>query len=95
IEKTVVNPDTRVHKLTDDDVAKIRACIEDGYTVEGNLRGEINMNIKRLVDIGSYRGLRHRRGLPVRGQRTKTNARSRKGPKRAIGGLKRKPPGKK
>ncbi|MDH3891456.1 MAG: 30S ribosomal protein S13 [candidate division Zixibacteria bacterium] len=95
IEKTGVNPDTRVHKLTDDDVAKIRACIEDGYTVEGNLRGEINMNIKRLVDIGSYRGLRHRRGLPVRGQRTKTNARSRKGPKRAIGGLKRKPPGKK
>ena len=95
IEKTGVNPDTRVHKLTDDDVAKIRACIEDDYAVEGNLRGEINMNIKRLVDIGSYRGLRHRRSLPVRGQRTKTNARSRKGPKRAIGGLKRKPPGKK
>ena len=95
IEKTGVNPDTRVHKLTDDDVAKIRACIEDDYNVEGVLRGEINMNIKRLVDIGSYRGLRHRRSLPVRGQRTKTNARSRKGPKRAIGGLKRKPPGKK
>ena len=95
IEKTGVNPDTRVHKLTDDDVAKIRACIEDDYAEEGSLRGEVNMNIKRLVDIGSYRGLRHRRGLPVRGQRTKTNARSRKGPKRAIGGLKRKPPGKK
>lgn len=95
IEKTGVNPDTRVQKLTDEDVAKIRACIETDYDVEGSLRGEINMNIKRLVDIGSYRGLRHRRGLPVRGQRTKTNARSRKGPKRAIGGLKRKPPGKK
>ncbi len=95
LEKTGVNPDTRVNKLSDEDIAKIRGCIERDYTVEGNLRGEINMNIKRLVDIGSYRGLRHRRGLPVRGQRTKTNARSRKGPKRAIGGLKRKPPGKK
>lgn len=95
LEKTGVTPETRVHKLTDEDVAKLRGCIEEDYTVEGSLRGEINMNIKRLVDIGSYRGLRHRRGLPVRGQRTKTNARTRKGPKRAIGGLKRKPPGKK
>jgi len=95
LEKTGVNPDTRVHKLTDEEVAKLRGCIENNYTVEGSLRGEINMNIKRLVDIGSYRGLRHRRGLPVRGQRTKTNARTRKGPKRAIGGLKKKPPGKK
>jgi small subunit ribosomal protein S13 len=95
LEKTGVTPETRVHKLTDDDVAKLRGCIEEDYDVEGSLRGEINMNIKRLVDIGSYRGLRHRRGLPVRGQRTKTNARTRKGPKRAIGGLKRKPPGKK
>lgn len=95
LEKSGVVPETRVHKLTDEDVAKLRSCIEEDYTVEGNLRGEINMNIKRLVDIGSYRGLRHRRGLPVRGQRTKTNARTRKGPKRAIGGLKRKPPGKK
>ncbi len=95
LEKTGVTPETRVHKLTDEDVAKLRGCIEDDYDVEGSLRGEINMNIKRLVDIGSYRGLRHRRGLPVRGQRTKTNARTRKGPKRAIGGLKRKPPGKK
>lgn len=95
LEKTGVTPETRVHKLTDEDVAKLRGCIEKDYDVEGSLRGEINMNIKRLVDIGSYRGLRHRRGLPVRGQRTKTNARTRKGPKRAIGGLKRKPPGKK
>jgi small subunit ribosomal protein S13 len=95
LEKTGVSPETRVHKLTDEDVAKLRGCIENDYTVEGGLRGEINMNIKRLVDIGSYRGLRHRRGLPVRGQRTKTNARTRKGPKRAIGGLKKKPPGKK
>lgn len=95
LEKTGVSPETRVHKLTDEEVAKLRGCIENDYTVEGGLRGEINMNIKRLVDIGSYRGLRHRRGLPVRGQRTKTNARTRKGPKRAIGGLKKKPPGKK
>jgi small subunit ribosomal protein S13 len=95
LEKTGVTAETRVHKLTDEDVAKLRGCIEEDYDVEGSLRGEINMNIKRLVDIGSYRGLRHRRGLPVRGQRTKTNARTRKGPKRAIGGLKRKPPGKK
>lgn len=95
LKKTGVNPDTRVHKLTDEDVAKLRSCIEEDYAVEGNLRGQINMNIKRLIDIGSYRGLRHRRGLPVRGQRSKTNARTQKGPKRAIGGLKKKPPGKK
>jgi small subunit ribosomal protein S13 len=95
LKKTGVNPDTRVHKLTDEDVAKLRSCIEEDYAVEGNLRGQINMNIKRLIDIGSYRGLRHRRGLPVRGQRSKTNARTQKGPKRSIGGLKKKPPGKK
>jgi len=95
IKKTGVDPTTRVHKLTDEEVAKLRAVIENDYTVEGNLRGEISMNIKRLIDIGSYRGLRHRRGLPVHGQRTKTNARTRKGPRRAIGGLKRKPVGKK
>jgi len=95
LEKTGVNPDTRVNKLTDDDVSKLRAVIENEYTVEGALRGEINMNIKRLVDIGSYRGLRHRRGLPVRGQRTKTNARTSKGPKRSVGGLKKKAPAKK
>jgi len=95
LKKTGVNPDTRVHALTDEDVTKLRKAIEDDYNIEGSLRGEISMNIKRLVDIGSYRGLRHRRGLPVRGQRTKTNARTRKGPRRAIGGLKKRPPGKK
>jgi small subunit ribosomal protein S13 len=95
LKKTGVNPDTRVHALTDEDVTKLRQAIENDYNIEGSLRGEISMNIKRLVDIGSYRGLRHRRGLPVRGQRTKTNARTRKGPRRAIGGLKKRPPGKK
>jgi small subunit ribosomal protein S13 len=90
LQKTGVNPDTRVNKLADDEVAKLRNIIENDYTIEGNLRTEISMNIKRLIDIGSYRGLRHRRGLPVRGQRTKTNARTRKGPRRAIGGLKKK-----
>ncbi len=95
LAKTKVSPDTRVNKLTDDEVARLRSVIENDYNVEGTLRGEISMNIKRLIDVGSYRGLRHRRGLPVRGQRTKTNARTRKGPRRAIGGLKRKPPGKK
>ncbi|HOP08236.1 MAG TPA: 30S ribosomal protein S13 [candidate division Zixibacteria bacterium] len=95
LQKTGINPDTRVNKLTDEEVAKLRNVIENEYNVEGNLRGEISMNIKRLIDIGSYRGLRHRRGLPCHGQRTKTNARTRKGPKRAIGGLKKKPPGKK
>lgn len=94
LDKTGVDPNTRVHSLTEDDVSKLRAVIENDYTVEGNLRGQINMNIKRLVDIGSYRGLRHRRGLPCHGQRTKTNARTRKGPRRAIGGLKKKPVGK-
>jgi small subunit ribosomal protein S13 len=90
LKKTGVSPDTRVNKLTDDEVARLRGAIETDYTVEGSLRGEISMNIKRLIDIGSYRGLRHRRGLPVRGQRTKTNARTRKGPRRSIGGLKKK-----
>jgi len=93
--KTGIDPDLRVNKLSDEDVTKLRKVIENDYDVEGNLRSEIQMNIKRLVDIGSYRGLRHRRGLPVHGQRTKTNSRTRKGPKRAIGGLKRKPVGKK
>ncbi len=80
-----VDPDRRVKDLTEDDVAKIRSVIEQDFKVEGALRAEINMNIKRLIDIGSYRGLRHRRGLPVRGQRTKTNARTRKGPRKTIG----------
>ena len=88
---TDVNPDTRVNKLTEEDVIKLRNTIENDYKVEGSLRGEIAMNIKRLIDIGSYRGLRHRRGLPVRGQRTKTNARTRKGPRRTVAGRKRAP----
>ena len=92
LAKTGVSPDARVHQLSDADVAKLRAAIETDYTVEGALRAEISMNIKRLIDIGSYRGLRHRRGLPVRGQRTKTNARTRKGPRRSVGGLKKKAP---
>ena len=95
LRKTGIDPNKRVTKLTDEEVAKLRAVIENEYTIEGALRGEISMNIKRLIDIGSYRGLRHRRALPVRGQRTRTNARTRKGPRRSIGGLKRKPVAKK
>ena len=95
LAKTGINPDTRVNKLTEEEVAKLRSVIENDYNVEGNLRTEISMNIKRLIDIGSYRGVRHRRGLPCHGQRTKTNSRTRKGPKRQIGGLKKKPVGKK
>jgi small subunit ribosomal protein S13 len=91
LAETGVNPDTRVNKLTEEDVIKLRSTIENNYKVEGSLRSEIAMNIKRLIDIGSYRGLRHRRGLPVRGQRTKTNARTRKGPKRTVAGRKRAP----
>ena len=79
-----VNPDTRVKDLTDDEVSKIRQIIEDEGAVEGDLRKETAMNIKRLIEIGSYRGLRHRRNLPVRGQRTHTNARTRKGPRRGT-----------
>ena len=88
---TGVNPDTRVNRLTEEDVIKLRNTIENEYKVEGGLRSEVAMNIKRLIDIGSYRGLRHRRGLPVRGQRTKTNARTRKGPKRTVAGKKKAP----
>jgi small subunit ribosomal protein S13 len=91
LKKTGISADTRVNKLTEEDVSKLRAVIENDYKVEGSLRGEISMNIKRLIDIGSYRGLRHRRGLPLRGQRTKTNARTRKGPKRTVAGKKRAP----
>ncbi|MDD3930923.1 MAG: 30S ribosomal protein S13 [Clostridiaceae bacterium] len=81
-----INPDTRVKDLTDEDITKIRDTIENGYMIEGDLRRTIAMNIKRLTEIGCYRGRRHRTGLPVRGQRTKTNARTRKGPKRTIAG---------
>ena len=86
---TGVNPDTRVKNLTDDEAQKLRAELENNYKVEGDLRREISMNIKRLMDIGCYRGLRHRMGLPVRGQHTKTNARTRKGPKRTVAGKKK------
>ena len=85
-----VNPDTRVKDLTEAETDKIRDIIADTYQVEGDLRREIAVNIKRLNEIGCYRGIRHRRGLPVRGQRTKTNARTRKGPKRTISGKKKK-----
>ena len=89
LEQTGINPDTRVRDLTDDEVSRLREIIEREMRVEGDLRREVGMNIKRLMDIGCYRGLRHRRGMPVRGQRTKTNARTRRGPKRAMGVRKR------
>ena len=85
LEKTGINPDTRVKDLTEEEAGKIRKVIENDYLVEGDLRREVNMNIKRLMEIGCYRGIRHRRGLPVRGQKTKTNARTRKGPKKTVG----------
>lgn len=85
LAKAGVNPDIRVKDLTEDDAGKIRRVIENEYVVEGDLRRETSLNIKRLMEIGSYRGIRHRRGLPVRGQNTKTNARTRKGPKRTAG----------
>jgi len=85
LEKTGIDPAIRVKDLTEEHVSMLRAVIEQDHKVEGSLRAEINMNIKRLIDIGSYRGLRHRRGLPARGQRTKTNARTRKGPRKTIG----------
>ncbi len=91
IEATGVDPDRRTGDLTDEDINKLRREIEDKYKVEGTLRTEVSMNIKRLMDIGCYRGLRHRRGLPVRGQRTKTNARTHKGTRRAVAGKKRAP----
>jgi small subunit ribosomal protein S13 len=89
LDSTGVSPDTRVRDLTDADVNRLRQAIEKDFRVEGALRTEVAMNIKRLMDIGSYRGIRHRRGLPVRGQRTHTNARTKKGPRRAIAGKKK------
>jgi len=80
-----VNPDTRAKDLTEEEVAKITSALQSGYRVEGDLRREISQNIKRLMSIGCYRGIRHRRGLPVRGQRTSTNARTRKGPRKTVG----------
>lgn len=89
LKKTGVNPDVRVRDLTEDETNKLRDVIENEYIVEGDLRREVSLNIKRLTEIGCYRGRRHRMGLPVRGQRTKTNARTRKGPARAIAGKKK------
>lgn len=89
LEKANVNRDTKVHQLTESEVVRIRDIIDQEHKVEGDLRREVATNIKRLMDIGSYRGLRHRRSLPVRGQRTHTNARTRKGPRRAIIGKKK------
>lgn len=89
LEKTGINPDTRVKDLTEEEEAKIRECIDHGFVVEGDLRRSTALDIKRLTEIGSYRGMRHRRGLPVRGQRSKTNARTRKGPKRTIANKKK------
>ena len=89
LTKAGINPDTRVKDLTEDQEAQLREAIEHGYIIEGDLRREVGMNIKRLSEIGCYRGLRHRRGLPVHGQRTKTNARTRKGPKKTIANKKK------
>lgn len=85
LEKAGIDPSIRVKDLSEEDAGKIRRIIEDEYNVEGDLRREISLNIKRLMEIGCYRGIRHRRGLPVRGQKTKTNARTRKGPKKTVG----------
>ena len=89
LEKAGVNPDTRVRELTDDEVKSIAEVIDADFMVEGDLRREIALNIKRLQEIGCYRGIRHRRGLPVRGQKTKTNARTRKGPKKTVANKKK------
>ena len=89
LSKTGINPDARVRDLTEEEVAKLRETIDGDYKVEGDLRREESLNIKRLIEIGSYRGRRHRMGLPVRGQNTKNNARTRKGPKRTIAGKKK------
>lgn len=85
LEKSGINPDTRVKDLTEDEVGAIRKIIDNEYLVEGDLRREVSMNIKRLMEIGCYRGIRHRRNLPVRGQNTKNNSRTRKGPKKTVG----------
>ena len=89
LAETGINPDTRVKDLTEEDESKLRECIDHHYVVEGDLRRQTALDIKRLTEIGSYRGMRHRRGLPVRGQNTKQNARTRKGPRRQVGGRKK------
>jgi len=91
LEEAGVDPDVRVKDLAETDVTKIREIVDRSFKVEGDLRREVQMNVKRLMDIGCYRGLRHRRGLPVRGQSTKTNARTRKGPRRTVAGKKKAP----
>ncbi|NLB18921.1 MAG: 30S ribosomal protein S13 [Syntrophomonadaceae bacterium] len=90
VKQAGVNPDTRIKDLTEEEVAKLREIINMNFKVEGDLRRDVSMSIKRLMDIGCYRGLRHRRGLPVRGQKTKTNARPRKGPRRVAGSKRKK-----
>lgn len=85
LTKTGISPDTRIRDLTDDEISRLREMIDKEYKVEGDLRREVSLNIKRLIEIGCYRGRRHRAGLPLRGQRTKTNARTRKGPKKTVG----------
>ena len=89
IDESDIDPDIRVNKLTDEEIAQLRSIIEKNYKIEGELRTEVSMNIKRLIDIGSYRGLRHRRSPPLRGQRTRTNARTRKGKKKTVAGRKK------
>jgi small subunit ribosomal protein S13 len=89
LKEANVSPDTRIKNLREDEIIKLREIIENNYKIEGDLRRDVSMNIKRLMDIGAYRGLRHRRGLPARGQRTRTNARTRKGPKKTMGGKKK------
>jgi small subunit ribosomal protein S13 len=89
LKRAEINPDTRVKDLTEQEISRIREVLEGNHVVEGDLRRELSMNIKRLMDIGAYRGLRHRRGLPVRGQRTRTNSRTRKGPRRTVGAKKK------
>jgi small subunit ribosomal protein S13 len=91
LEKTGINPATRVKDLTEAEVVRLREYVENAWKLEGELRAEVAVNIKRLMDIGCYRGLRHRRGLPVRGQRTRTNARTRKGPRKTVAGKKKAP----
>ena len=91
LEKAEIAQEVRVKDMTEDQIAKVRSILEKDYEVEGDMRRSVNMNMKRLMDIGCYRGLRHRRGLPVRGQRTHTNARTRKGPRKLVGGAKPKP----
>jgi len=90
LKLTSINPDTRVRDLTEDQVARLREVIDRSYKVEGDLRREVALNVKRLIEIGSYRGMRHRRNLPSRGQRTKTNARQRRGPKKTVGARRKK-----